>query len=63
MDTSGVNPRYDEVSSDVPLVAEKVLFNESHASDNARFTTGRERMEFELRGDYSGDKFGTGMGG
>lgn len=52
-----VNACHDEVSADVSLVAEEMLFEHCHAGDDARLAAGGECMELEVGGDEGGGEF------
>lgn len=54
---SWVDARDDEVRADVTLVAEEVLFQHGHNSDDARRAAGGEGVEFEVGGDEGGGEF------
>jgi hypothetical protein len=44
----GVATGDNEVRANVSLVTEQVLLQERHASDDARLSTSRERVQLEL---------------
>jgi hypothetical protein len=57
-----VNTSYDEVCTDVSLIAEKVLLEHGHTGDHSRFAAGGERMELEFGGDEGGCELGVCSG-
>lgn len=58
----GVAAGDDEVGADVALVAEEVLLQHRHDGDHARLAAGRERVQFEVRGDQGCGELGVGGG-
>lgn len=60
MGTGRIAPSHDEVSADVALVAEEVLFEEGHDGGDAGFATRREGVQFDVGGDEGGCEFGVG---
>lgn len=62
MCASGVNTGNDEVSANVTLVAEQVLFQHGHAGNDAGLAAGGEGVQFEVRGDDGGGELGVGGG-
>jgi hypothetical protein len=49
-----------EISADVALVSEKVLFQHRHTSDYARQPASGKRVQFNVGADESGGKLGIG---
>jgi hypothetical protein len=57
--TGRVNASYDEVGTNVSLVAEEMLLEHGHTGDDSGFAAGGKRVQFEFGGDESGRKFGV----
>lgn len=55
-----IAPCHHEICADVSLVPEEMLFEHCHDCNDARFTAGREGVEFEVGGDQGGGEFGVG---
>jgi hypothetical protein len=55
----GVDAGDDEIGADIALVAEEVLFQHGHDSDDAWGPAGGQGVEFEVRGDESSGEFGV----
>lgn len=58
----GVAPRNDEIRSNVALVAEKMLLEEGHASDDAGLAAGGKGVQLQLRGNEGSRELGVGSG-
>ena len=56
----GITAGDDEVSADVALVAEEVLFEHGHDGDDAGFAAGGEGVQLEVGGDEGRGEFRVG---
>lgn len=59
--TGRVDARNDKVGANMAMIAEEVLLKEGHTGYHARLAAGRERVEFELGGDYCRGELGTAV--
>ena len=57
--TGRINACYDEVCTDMSLVAEEVLLEHCHAGHDSRFAAGGERVKLKFRRDEGGCEFGV----
>jgi len=56
--SSGIATGDDEVGSDVALIAEQMLFQHGHDSNDARFAVGAESMQLHIGRDDGGGELG-----
>lgn len=57
--SGGIAACHHKVCADVTLVAEEMLFEHGHDSDDAWFAAGGEGVEFEVGGHECGGEFGV----
>lgn len=58
-DSGRVDTGDDEIGANMSLVAEQVLFEHGHASDDARGAACGEGVQFEIGADEGGGEFGV----
>lgn len=58
----GIHAGHHEVGADVALVAEEVLLEHRHDSDDARAAAGGEGVQLEVGGSDGGGELGVGSG-
>lgn len=60
MCAGGIDPRDDEVGTDVSLISEKMLFEHGHASGDAGWSASRQRVKLNVGADKGRCEFGIG---